>query len=394
MGKVAIVKAVRTAIGGFGGALKEFSASQLATILIQQVVESTQIDPETISEVILGQVYSSGCGMNPARVATIDSGLPNHIPATLVNQVCGSGLKSIIHSTESIMLDEAKIIIAGGMESMSSAPFIVKGTRWGNKLGHLEMIDLLLQDGLTDAFHKYHMGVTAENVARKYAISREAQDLFACHSQQKYNQAQKQSAFQDEIVPIPLARKKKSSHTIFDQDEHPRPDVTLDLLAQLSPVFEDGGTVTAGNSSGLNDGASVVLMVSEKTANRLDLEILAYVKAYANVGLDPQYMGLGPVYAIRRLLEKVDLDLNQIDLFELNEAFAAQSIAVISELGLNPEKVNINGGAIALGHPLAASGTRITTTLIHLMKKRGLRYGLASLCIGGGMGIAVLFERP
>ena len=394
MVKVAIVRAVRTAIGSFGGVLREFSADQLATVLIQNIVESTRIQPHTISEVILGQVYSSGCGMNPARIATIKSGLPNHVPATLVNQVCGSGLKSIIHATESIMLDDTKIILAGGMESMSSVPFMVNGPRWGNKLGHLEMRDLLLQDGLTDAFHNYHMGVTAENIARKYAISRADQDLFAYQSQQKYHRAQSQLAFQDEIVPVPLSNPKKHSKTKFDLDEHPRPSVTLDSLAQLNPVFEDGGSVTAGNSSGINDGASIVMMMSEATAKRLDLDVLAYVKAYANVGLDPQYMGLGPVYAIRQLMQKNDLDLSEIDLFELNEAFAAQSLAVISELSINPEKVNVHGGAIALGHPLAASGTRISTTLLHLMKRKELRYGLASLCVGGGMGIAILFECP
>ena len=403
MKKIVIVKAVRTAIGRFGGALKDFSASQLASTLIRHLVQSIGMDPNLVSEVILGQVYSAGCGMNPARIAAVNADLPHHIPATTVNQVCGSGLKTIINATESIMLDESKVILAGGMESMSQAPFIVQGTRWGHKLGHLEMTDVILQDGLIDAFHHYHMGVTAENVAQKYNISRRDQDLFACQSQQKYQHAVSQSAFQDEIVPLPAAsnttsisklRESGSREEVFDQDEHPRPDVTIESLSRLKPSFQQNGTVTPGNASGLNDGASMVLMMTAQQAKTLGLEIIAYVKGYANIGLDPQYMGVGPLYAVQSLLGRTKLNLNQIDLFELNEAFAAQSLAVINELGVDPEKVNLNGGAIALGHPLAASGTRITTTLLHLMRKRDLRYGIASLCVGGGMGIAILFERP
>ncbi|HIC17942.1 TPA: acetyl-CoA C-acetyltransferase [Candidatus Poribacteria bacterium] len=390
--KVVIVKATRTAIGSFGGSLKELEASQLGAILIDHIIKTSDLEKDLISEVIMGQVYTAGCGLNPARIASIKAGLPYSVPATTVNQVCGSGLKSIIMGTESILADESKVVIAGGMESMSQTPFLVSGQRWGHKMGHLQMTDSIIKDGLSDPFHHCHMGITAENLAHQYKLSRQEQDEFACYSQQKYQQALRAGLFTNEIVPIEIPRKKNAS-VVFDRDEHPRAGVSIDSLARLKPSFQDDGTVTAGNSSGINDGASAVLMMTEDKAKQLGLEIMSAVKAYATVGVDPKYMGIGPVYAIRQLLTKVGSQLDKMDLFELNEAFAAQSLAVIKELGLDWSKVNLNGGAIALGHPLGASGARITTTLLHLMKDRNLRLGISSLCIGGGMGIAVLFER-
>ena len=390
--KVVIVKATRTAIGSFGGSLKELEASQLGAILIDHIIKTSDLETDLISEVIMGQVYTAGCGLNPARIASVKAGLPYSVPATTVNQVCGSGLKSIIMGTESILADESKVVIAGGMESMSQTPFLVSGQRWGHKMGHLQMTDSIIKDGLSDPFHHYHMGITAENLAHRYKLSRQEQDEFAFHSQQKYQQAFKTNLFTNEIVPVEIPQ-KKNVPVIFNQDEHPRIDVSIDSLTELIPCFQSDGTVTAGNSSGINDGASALLMMTEDKAERLGLEIMSAVKAYTTVGVDPKYMGIGPVYAIRQLLTKVGLQLDEIDIFELNEAFAAQSLAVIKELGLDWKKVNLSGGAIALGHPLGASGARITTTLLHLMTDRKLKRGISSLCIGGGMGIAVLFEK-
>ena len=390
--KVVIVKATRTAIGSFGGSLKELEASQLGAILIDHIIKTSDLETDSISEVIMGQVYTAGCGLNPARIASVKAGLPYSVPATTVNQVCGSGLKSIIMGTESILADESKVVIAGGMESMSQTPFLVSGQRWGHKMGHLQMTDSIIKDGLSDPFHHYHMGITAENLAHRYKLSRQEQDEFAFHSQQKYQQAFKTNLFTNEIVPVEIPQ-KKNVPVIFNQDEHPRIDVSIDSLTELIPCFQSDGTVTAGNSSGINDGASALLMMTEDKAERLGLEIMSAVKAYTTVGVDPKYMGIGPVHAIRQLLTKVGLQLDKIDVFELNEAFAAQSLAVIKELGLDWKKVNLSGGAIALGHPLGASGARITTTLLHLMTDRNLKRGISSLCIGGGMGIAVLFEK-
>lgn len=390
--KVVIVKAIRTAIGSFGGSLRELEASQLGTTLIEHILKTSNLETDLISEIIMGQVYTAGCGLNPARIASVKAGLPYSVPATTVNQVCGSGLKAIIMGTESILVDKSKVVIAGGMESMSQTPFLVSGQRWGHKMGHLQMIDSIIKDGLSDPFHQYHMGITAENLAHKYDLSRQEQDEFAFHSQKKYQQALKTKLFADEIVPVEIPQ-QKNAPVIFDQDEHPRVDVSIDSLAELKPCFQSNGTVTAGNSSGINDGASVLLMMTEDRAKQLGLEIMSVVKAYTTVGVDPKYMGIGPVHAIQQLLTKVGLKLDEIDIFELNEAFAAQSVAVIKELELDWKKVNLSGGAIALGHPLGASGARITTTLLHLMKNRNLRRGISSLCIGGGMGIAMLFEN-
>ena len=390
--KIVIVKAIRTAIGSFGGSLKELEASQLGATLISHIIKISGLKTDLISEVIMGQVYTAGCGLNPARISSVKAGLPYSVPATTVNQVCGSGLKSIIMGAESILADESKIVIAGGMESMSQTPFLVSGQRWGHKIGHLQMTDSIIKDGLSDPFHHYHMGITAENLAHRYKLSRQEQDEFAFHSQQKYQQALKTDLFAHEIVPVEIPQKKNPS-VIFDQDEHPRIDVSIDSLTELKPYFQSDGTVTAGNSSGINDGASALLMMTADKAEKMGLEIMSVVKAYATVGVDPKYMGIGPVYAIRQLLTKVGLQLDEIDIFELNEAFAAQALAVIKELGLDRKKINLSGGAIALGHPLGASGARITTTLLYLMKKRNLKYGISSLCIGGGMGIAVLFEK-
>ena len=392
MNNAVIVSAARTAVGKFGGSLKDFNPGQLGSIVLKDALKKANVPSDEVDEVIMGNVLSAGHGQNVARQASIWAGIPNGVPAYSVNKVCGSGLKSIIIGTQSIMLDDANIILAGGTESMSTAPYAVRKARWGAKMGNDELVDLMIYDGLWDIFNHYHMGVTAENVAQKYNIKREEQDEFAVKSQNKTEDAIKSGKFKDEIVPIEIPQ-PKGNPIIFAQDEFPRFGTTKEILAKLKPAFTTDGTVTAGNASGINDGAAAVLLMSEDIVKEKGLEPLATIKSYATFGISPEIMGVGPIYAIRKALDNANIDLSKIDLIELNEAFASQSIAVIRELGLDKDKVNVNGGAIALGHPIGASGTRILTTLLHELKRRDGTYGMAALCIGGGQGIAMIIKR-
>ena len=395
MNNVVIVSAKRTAVGKFGGSLKDFNPGQLGSIVLKDTLKYTDTKPDDIDEVIMGNVLSAGHGQNVARQAAIAAGISQSIPSYSVNKVCGSGLKSIILGTQSIMLGDADVILAGGVECMSQAPYLIKKARWGAKMGNDELVDSMIYDGLWDIFGNYHMGITAENVAQKYNISREEQDEFSAKSQNRTESAIKTEKFKDEIVPIDIPQ-PKGNPIIFNQDEFPRFGTTKEILAKLKPAFKKDGTVTAGNASGINDGAAAVLMMSEERAEDEGLEALATIQSYGSCGVAPEIMGIGPVHAIRIALEKaekVGITLDDIGLIELNEAFAAQSLAVIKELELDQEKVNVNGGAIALGHPIGASGTRILTTLLHEMKRRKSTYGLVGLCIGGGQGIAMVVEK-
>jgi len=400
--RVAIVSAVRTAIGSFGGALKDFDASHLGSVVIKEALHRCGIEGKLVDEVIMGNVYQAGIGPNPARIAAVKAGIPYEVPSMTVNKVCGSGLKAIALAAQAIFCSplekgvggcgSAQIIVAGGMESMSGAPYLIPNARWGARMGHGQFVDSMIQDGLWDSFYDCHMGMTAENLAEKYGISRTEQDNFALRSQQRYKAAFEAGKFKSEIVPVPVPQ-KKGAPSSFDQDEHPRPNVTLERLAELKPAFKEGGTVTPGNASGINDGAAAVVVISEEAALRFGLEPLAYIRGFATVGVDPKIMGIGPAYAIRKLLSQTGTTLNEIDLIEVNEAFAAQILAVAKELDWDEERVNVNGGAIALGHPLGASGARIAVTLLYEMQRREARLGIAALCIGGGMGIAMLFEE-
>ncbi|MDI3547518.1 MAG: acetyl-CoA C-acetyltransferase [Halanaerobiales bacterium] len=392
MREVVIASAVRTAIGSFGGTLKDIEVTELGAIVIKEALKRAGVKPEEPDEVIMGNILQGGLGQNPARQSAVKAGIPYEIPAMTVNKVCGSGLKSVNLAAQSIMLGDAEIIVAGGMESMSRAGYLVEGARWGNRMGHSRMVDLMIRDGLWDVFNDYHMGVTAENIAEKWNISREEQDKFATESQQKAEKAIKERRFKDEIVPVKVPQ-RKGDPIIFEVDEYPRFGTTVDKLAKLRPAFKKDGTVTAGNASGINDGAAALVLMSAEKARELGVTPLARIKAYASAGVDPAIMGIGPVPATRKALKKADLKVEDLDLVEANEAFAVQSIAVLKELGLNPEKVNVNGGAIALGHPIGASGARILVTLLHEMKKRDVKYGLATLCIGGGQGVATIVER-
>ena len=393
MKKVVIVAAKRTAVGKFLGGLSKFSAAELGGFVIKSILDETKLSAELISEVILGQVLTAGVGQNPARQAAMFAGIPKQVPAVVINQVCGSGLKSVHLGVQSILNGDADIVIAGGQESMSLAPHLLTNSRNGYKMGDFKVVDSMVYDALTDYYNKYHMGITAENIAQKYDITRLQQDEFAVLSQNKAETAQKLGRFKEEIAPVITPVKNKDA-IVFDTDEFIRHGTVLEGLSKLTPAFKkDGGTVTAGNSSGINDGAAAVLLMSLDKANELGLKPLAFIKGAASVGLDPEYMGLGPVYATQKLLEKINLDINKIDLIELNEAFAAQSLGVLKLLSLNKEIVNVNGGAIAIGHPVGASGCRILVTLIHEMIKRNSKTGLASLCIGGGMGISLAVER-
>ncbi|MDP3114262.1 MAG: acetyl-CoA C-acetyltransferase [Candidatus Cloacimonadaceae bacterium] len=398
MKSVVVVCAKRTAIGNFGGAFKDVSAAQLGTAVLKALLEETGIQADRIDEVIIGNVCGAGMGQNVARQIAIHSGIPVSVPAYTVNKVCGSGMKSVALAALMIASGEAEIIIAGGSENMSQIPYVSMDTRWGAKMGNRELIDLMVRDGLSDVFNNYHMGITAENLAEKYAISREEQDAFAAASQNKTETAIFSGRFKDEIVPIEIPQ-RKGEPIVIDTDEMPRRGVTQDSLAKLRPAFKSDGSVTAANSSGINDGAAMIMLMSEDKANELGLEILARFVNSASAGVDPSEMGFGPVPAIAKVLQKANWKLGQIELAELNEAFAAQSLAVLKGLELenigklDHSIVNVNGGAIALGHPIGASGTRIIVSLLHEMKKRDLHKGLASLCIGGGMGIASLWER-
>lgn len=392
MDEVVIVAAGRTAIGKFLGTLKDTPASTLGSLVIKNLLEKTKIDPNIINEVILGQVLTAGVGQNPARQASINAGLAKKVPAYVVNKVCGSGLKAIELGMNEILLKNCEVIIAGGQENMSLSPHVLLGSRFGKRMGDATLTDTMIKDGLFDAFNHYHMGVTAENVAEKYNISRKEQDSFAYQSQMRAKHSIEKGKFKDEIIPIKIVQKKKEP-IIFDTDEYPRFDTTLEGLAKLPTVFKENGTVTAGNSSGLNDAAAALILMSFKKAKELGLKPLAKIKAVASLGIDPKIMGIGPIEAIQKCLKKANWNIKDVDLFEINEAFAAPSIAINKELNLNADKVNVNGGAIALGHPIGASGARILITLLFEMIKRDVKKGIAALCIGGGMGISMAIER-
>jgi len=387
---VIITSAVRTAVGSLGKSLKNVSGDSLGSSVITESINKSQIKNDEIDEVIMGQVLTGGAGQNPARQAAMKSGIPKEKPAYIVNQVCGSGLRSIASGFQSIKAGDSKIIIAGGQESMSLAPHAIH-LREGKKLGNTEMTDTMIKDGLWDAFHGYHMGVTAENVATKFQVTRDDQDKFALNSQEKALKAQKENKFKEEIINFKI--KSKKNETNFNKDEHPRGEINFEALKRLKPVFKKDGTVTAGNASGINDGAAAVALMSEKEAEKRKLKKLVSIKSWASCGVDPALMGTGPIPASKKALELAGWSIKDVDLFEINEAFAAQSIAVLRTLSIPEEKINVNGGAIALGHPIGASGTRILVTLIHEMIKRDVNKGLATLCIGGGMGIAMCVER-
>lgn len=392
MTEVVIVSAIRTPIGKFGGVFKNTDAVQLGTKLVQTAIDQLNLPVDAVDEVIMGNVLGAGLGQNIARQIAIKSGLSETTNAYVVNKVCGSGLKSVILGAQSILLGDSEIVIAGGTENMSQAPYLDLSARWGGRLGHRQSIDMMLSDGLTDAFSQEHMGITAENIAEKYQISREQQDEFAASSQQKAAKAIEAGRFKAEIVPISIPQ-RKGDPIVITTDEGVRPDTTKADLAKLRPAFKKEGSVTAGNASGLNDGAAIVVMMSKEKAESLNLTPLATIKSYATAGVDPDYMGLGPIPATEKALRKANLSVENLELVEANEAFATQAIAVTDQLQLNPEIVNVNGGAIALGHPIGASGTRVLVTLIHEMMKRDAKNGLATLCIGGGQGISLIVSR-
>ena len=391
MSRVAIVSAKRTAIGSFGGSLKDIPAATLGAEVVKKSLEEINLSPTLVDEVIFGNVLGAGLGQNIARQIAIFAGIPQEKSAFVVNKVCGSGLKSVVLGAQSILLGDNDIVVCGGVENMSAAPYYTKDARFGAKLGNFELEDSIIHDGLTDAFENYHMGITAENIAEQFAISREQQDEFAVLSQQKASAAIEKGKFSDEIVPITIKTRKEEK--VFDTDEFVRPNTDLASLAKLCPAFKKDGTVTAGNTSGINDGAACVILMSEKRANELGINILGFIDGYATAGLDNKVMGLGPIPATRKVLDKLNLTTDDIDLFELNEAFAAQSIAVLNELNLDTSKVNINGGAIALGHPIGASGCRILVSLVHELINENKNRGLCSLCIGGGQGISMVISR-
>ncbi|MHC5132683.1 acetyl-CoA C-acetyltransferase [Pseudomonas glycinis] len=392
MQDVVIVAATRTAIGSFQGSLANVSAVDLGAAVIRQLLEQTGLDGAQVDEVIMGQVLTAGAGQNPARQAAIKAGLPHAVPAMTLNKVCGSGLKALHLGAQAIRCGDAEVIIAGGQENMSLSNYIMPGARTGLRMGHAQIVDTMISDGLWDAFNDYHMGITAENLVDKYQISREQQDAFAAASQQKAAAAIEAGRFVDEITPI-LIPQRKGDPVAFKVDEQPRGDTTAESLAKLRPAFKKDGSVTAGNASSLNDGAAAVILMSAEKAKSLGLPVLARIAAYANAGVDPAIMGIGPVSATRRCLDKAGWNIDQLDLIEANEAFAAQSLAVAKDLQWDLDKVNVNGGAIALGHPIGASGCRVLVTLLHEMLKRDAKKGLATLCIGGGQGVALALER-
>ena len=392
MRNVVIASAARTPIGSFGGSLARISAVQLGQLVIRDVVRRAGISAEQLNEVIMGQILQGGCGQNTARQAAIAAGIPEHVSSYTINKLCGSGLKSVALAALAIAAGEAEVIVAGGMENMSLAPYLLDKARSGYRMGNGILEDTILKDALMDAFYGIHMGITAENIADRYRISREESDAFALQSQQKAAKALSEGIFNREIVPVPIPGKGGES-VMVTEDEFPRLDTTMESLAKLRPAFREGGVVTAGNSSGINDAAAAVLLMEERAARKAGVRTLARIIGWGTVGVDPRIMGMGPVDAIRKALVKAGLTLDDIDLVELNEAFAAQSLAVIRELRLDSRKVNVNGGAIALGHPVGASGTRILVTLLHEMERSGLKRGLAALCIGGGQGIAMIVER-
>jgi len=391
MTDVVIVAALRTAVGKFGGSLAPIAASDLGAKVIKALLTATGVKPELVSEVIMGQVLTAGCGQNPARQATLRAGLPDMVPAMTIGTVCGSGLKATHLAAQAIKCGDADIIIAGGQENMSAAPHVLPGSRDGFRMGDAKLIDSMIVDGLWDVYNQYHMGVTAENVAKMYEITRAQQDEFAAASQQKAEAAQKAGRFRDEIVPVDIQVKKETVR--FDSDEYIKPGTTVEALAKLKPAFSKDGTVTAGNASGINDGAAAVVMMSASRAEQLGLKPMARIKAYSSAGVDPRIMGMGPVPASQLCLKKAGWTVKDLDLLEINEAFAAQAISVNGQMGWDTSMVNVNGGAIAIGHPIGASGCRILVTLLHEMVRRDAKRGLASLCIGGGMGVALAVER-
>ncbi|HUU71887.1 MAG TPA: acetyl-CoA C-acetyltransferase [Burkholderiales bacterium] len=391
MNDVVIVAALRTAIGKFGGTLAKTPAPELGAHIIRELLNRTGVPGDQISEVILGQVLAAGAGQNPARQAAIKAGVSHMTPAITINKVCGSGLKATHLAAQAIKAGDADCVIAGGQENMSASPHALFGARDGIRMGDGKLIDTMIVDGLWDVYNQYHMGVTAENVARKWGVSREEQDAFAAGSQQKAEAAQKAGRFKDEIAPFTISTRK--GEVVFDSDEFPRHGTTAESLGSLSPAFQKDGTVTAGNASGINDGAAAVMMMSASKADELGLEPIARIKAYASAGVDPSIMGTGPIPASQLCLKKAGWTVDDLDLLEINEAFAAQAIAVNRDMGWDVSKVNVNGGAIALGHPIGASGCRVLVTLLHEMTRRDARKGLASLCIGGGMGVALAVER-
>ncbi|MEY3721882.1 MAG: hypothetical protein RL618_2401 [Pseudomonadota bacterium] len=391
MDEVVIVAAARTAVGKFGGTLAKLAAAELGAHVIKGLLAKTGIGPELINEVILGQVLAAGVGQNPARQALIKAGLPDRVPGMTINKVCGSGLKATHLAAQAIKCGDADIMIAGGQENMSASPHVLNNSRDGFRMGDAKLVDTMIVDGLWDVYNQYHMGVTAENVAKKFNVSRTEQDEFALASQHKAEAAQKAGKFKDEILPLEIVGKKGS--IVFDSDEYIKPGSTLDALSSLRPAFSKDGTVTAGNASGINDGAAAVMMMSAKKASELGLKPLVKIRAYASSGLDPTLMGMGPVSASQLCLKKAGWTHKDLDLMEINEAFAAQAIAVNKEMAWDTSKINVNGGAIAIGHPIGASGCRVLVTLIHEMIRRDASKGLASLCIGGGMGVALAVER-
>jgi len=391
MESVVIVAAKRTAVGKFGGAFNNVSAVELGATVIRSLLDATGVAGDQVDEVILGQVLTAGVGQNPARQSVIKAGLPKEVPAMTINMVCGSSLKAVMLGAQAIKSGDAEIVIAGGQESMSTSPHVLNGSRNGLRMGDGKLIDSMIVDGLWDVYNNYHMGVTAENVAKKYDISRQEQDEFACASQNKAEAAQKAGNFSDEIVPYTI--KSKKGDTVVDADEYPRHGTTLEMLAGLRPAFDKEGTVTAGNASGINDGAAMVMLMSASKAKALGLKPLAAIKSYASTGIDPSIMGIGPISASKRCLEIAGWAVGDLDLLEINEAFAAQAIAVNKDMGWDTAKVNVNGGAIAIGHPIGASGARVLVSLLHEMQRRDAKKGLTSLCIGGGMGVALAVER-
>ena len=387
-----IVAAKRTAIGGYGGTLSSISAAELGRTVTQQVIEDSGLDKALIDEVLLGCILQGGLGQNVARQVAVNSGIPVEVPAMTINQVCGSGLRSVSLAAQTILCGDNEIVLAGGTESMSRAAYVSDSVRFGAKMGDVSMRDMMVGDALTDVFSNVHMGITAENIAESYGISREEQDEFAAISQQKAQAAIEGGKFKEEIVPVAIPQRKKDD-LIFDTDEHPRFGTTNETLAKLRPAFKKDGTVTAGNASGINDGACALIVMAAQKAEDLGLKPLAEIVSYSSAGVEPSVMGLGPIPASRQALQKAGLQIGDIDLFELNEAFAAQSIAVLRELDIPADKVNVNGGAIALGHPVGASGARILTTLIYELRRRKQELGLASLCVGGGMGVTVIIRN-
>jgi acetyl-CoA C-acetyltransferase len=386
-----IVSAVRTPVGTMGGAFVDVPATRLGAIAVEEAIRRAGIDAAEIDEVLMGNVLQAGLGQNPARQASLGAGLDTSIPTMTINKVCGSGLKTVALAAQAIRAGDASVLVAGGMENMSRAPYLIENARYGYRLGNGELVDVMIRDGLWCAFDNCHMGVTAENVAAEYEVSREDQDSFAAESQRKAGEALKSGRFKDEIVPVPVQRKKET--VLVDTDEHPRPDSNADVLAKLRPAFNKEGTVTAGNASGINDGAGAVVVMSASRAKAEGRTPLARIRAYASAGVEPRVMGMGPVPAARKAMSRAGVEVKDIGLFELNEAFAAQSVAVGRELAVPDDRLNVNGGAIAIGHPIGASGTRILVTLLHEMQKRDTEIGLAGMCIGGGQGIAMVVER-